>query len=405
MNQQPLCEACLISKDFPLPHKQSLHVLENISLTIYPNEVLAIIGPSGCGKSTLLRVIAGLIPATSGHILYQGHSHEGLLPDMAIVFQNFALYPWMTIKENIGLALIALNMSAEESEKKITQAISLIGLSGFEEAYPREISGGMKQRVGIARALVKNPKLLFMDEPFSSVDAFTAESLRAEVLDIWAKKDTTLSSIVLISHDIQEVAYMADRIIILDTNPGRIRSVISNPLPRPRNLHSTHFLNFLETLHDLCGHKELTATPHKENLISPLLPVSLDEIAGFLEYLSIRGDDQDLYEIGATSLLHFDKVILVTQAAELLQFIEVSHNIISLTPQGKAYIEASDPNRRILLKNQLLETALFAKIQALLSQTPDKALEKQTLIDFLIKLFPHQDAQVQFNILIRWGKY
>jgi NitT/TauT family transport system ATP-binding protein len=405
MNTTPLCETCRISKAFPLPHGQSLHVLDNISFSIYPNEVLAIIGPSGCGKSTLLRIIAGLTPATSGQVLYKGELLEGLLPEMSIVFQNFALYPWMNIKENIGLALKALDISSEESEKKIQEAITLIGLSGFEEAYPREISGGMKQRVGIARALVKNPKLLFMDEPFSSVDAFTAESLRAEVLDIWTKKDRMLSSIVLISHDIQEVAYMADRIIILDTNPGHIRSVINNPLVRPRDLRSQPFIDFLDTLHDLCGHKQLTTSSHKETLISPLLPVSFDEIAGFLEYLSTRGDAQDLYKIGRESLLHFDKVILVTQAAESLRFIEVSHNIIALTPEGKAYVEASDQTRRVLCNTALLSLPLFAKIQELLSQAPQQTLEKHKLIEFLGQLFPHQDAHLQFTALIRLGHY
>src|SRR6267154_4431511 len=185
----PLFEAKNIEKDYPLPDGQILHVLEKIDLVVYPNEVVAIIGPSGCGKSTLLRILAGLIPSTKGQIFHHGKELKGLVPDMSMVFQSFALYPWMTVKQNIEIVLKAAHVSVQEMEKKTKEALALVGLVNFENAYPKELSGGMKQRVGIARALVLNPEMLFMDEPFSEVDAFTAEVLRAEVVKIWSVQE------------------------------------------------------------------------------------------------------------------------------------------------------------------------------------------------------------------------
>lgn len=251
MPEKPLFEIQGISKEYPHPHKKTLRVLENISFSLNSNEILAIIGPSGCGKSTLLRIIAGLIPPTRGKILYHGNACSGLMPGSSMIFQNFALYPWMTVRENVEMALMALHEKKEEREKKTRKALKDMGLKGFEESYPREISGGMKQRVGIARALVRNPEMLFMDEPFSNLDAFTAETLRSELIQIWEKKENGLQSILLVSHDIYEVASMADRILVLSKNPGKIHTLLENRIPRPRSPHSPAFLQLVQKLHDL----------------------------------------------------------------------------------------------------------------------------------------------------------
>jgi NitT/TauT family transport system ATP-binding protein len=257
MPEEPLFEVKEIWKEFLLPYGHALSVLEKISFALYPNEVLAIIGPSGCGKSTLLRIIAGLIPATKGEIFYRGKKCEGLMPGNSMIFQNFALYPWMTVRENIEIALKAKHVTAEEMEKKTKDVISLIGLHGFEDAYPREISGGMKQRVGIARALVRDPEMLFMDEAYSNLDAFTAEALRSEVIEILSKKELGLQSILIVSHDIYEVTFMADRIIFLSTNPAKIHTVLENKIPRPRDYSSADFLNMVKKLHDIYREVEL----------------------------------------------------------------------------------------------------------------------------------------------------
>src|SRR5712692_2364570 len=214
----PLCELQHVSQEFHQPNGISLRVLDDVGLQIRPNEVVALLGPSGCGKSTILRILAGLLVPTRGQVLYHGKLLEGLNPGVAIVFQSFALYPWMTVLENIEVVLKAAGLPGEEIRARAGQVVRTVGLAGFEGSYPRELSGGMKQRVGMARAFSLNPEMLFMDEPFSQVDALTADSLRAEVIDIWASKDKT-SSILIVSHDIKEVVYMADRIVLLSGPP------------------------------------------------------------------------------------------------------------------------------------------------------------------------------------------
>src|SRR5438132_11186853 len=225
---ESLCEVRGVRHEFKLPNGLPLHVLEDVSLAIRPNEIVALLGPSGCGKSTLLRILAGLIPPTGGEVLYHGRPLQGLNPGTAVVFQSFALYPWMTVAQNVQVVLTAAGLSRVETQERAERTIRLVGLAGFEEAFPRELSGGMKQRVGMARALAVDSEILFMDEPFSQVDALTAESLRAEVIDIWAARDLNPTSILMVSHDIKEVAYIADRLVILRANPGRIQTIVPN---------------------------------------------------------------------------------------------------------------------------------------------------------------------------------
>ena len=326
--KSPLLEVREISKDY-----QNLHVLEKISFEVYPHEVVAIIGPSGCGKSTLLRIISGLILPSEGKILYHGSELHGLMPNMCMVFQTFALYPWMTVKENIEIVLKAARVSAEEMERATKEAIELIGLVGFEDSYPREISGGMKQRVGIARALVRKPEMLFMDEPFSEVDAFTAEVLRAELIKIWSNEKLGLRSILFVSHDVQEVAYMADRIVVLGIHPATVQKVIENRMTRPRDYRSPEFIKLVEELHDTYGRIEAPMAkplPKKEKAgpliyaspdeILGLIYASPDEILGLLGYLETRGGAQDIFKIGAEIHQHFDKVTVVLESGSYFRF-------------------------------------------------------------------------------------
>lgn len=397
-----LCEAKGICKDFILPDGMQVHVLENMNLQVYPNEILAIIGPSGCGKSTFLRILAGLIPPTEGEIFYHGHRMKGLLPDFSLVFQNFALYPWMTVTQNIEMVLKTLPLSNEEIQKRTFDAISMIGLAGFEEAYPREISGGMKQRVGLARALVRNPELLLLDEPFSSLDAFTAEALREELLSIWANKGNKLSSIVLISHDVREVAFLADRIILMDANPGRIRFVKENKLPRPRDYHSQEFLNLVDELHDSYFEEE---KPAAEVPTLPLFPVTVEEILGFISYLRRDGKPNDLYKIGAGTMDHFNHVLMAASAAELLNFVQIESRTVTLTDKGKKYLSANDRNRRTIWKEQLLTIELFRKAIHWLQSAYKHTLGQKELLDLILKELPRKNPQMQLKTLIGWGSY
>jgi NitT/TauT family transport system ATP-binding protein len=237
-----------------------LLVLDKVSLAVRPGEVLAMLGPSGCGKSTLLRAMVGLLKPTSGTVLAHGKPLEGIHPGVSLVFQNFALFPWLTVQENIGVALNGLGLDAAAGADRVKRCIDLVGLEGFEEAYPKELSGGMKQRVGIARALARGPELLCMDEPFSALDVFTAESLRSEVYRLWSgngasgqsgKLPFSLKSVVIITHMIDEAVFLADRIVVLASRPGRIRTIIENDVPHPREYQSPAFLRMVQRIHDV----------------------------------------------------------------------------------------------------------------------------------------------------------
>jgi NitT/TauT family transport system ATP-binding protein len=276
--------------------------LAGLDLDVREGEFLSLLGPSGCGKSTILRILAGLIHPTRGSVLYHGEPLHGLNPGVAIVFQSFALYPWMTVTENIQVVLQATGLPSDQVRERTGRVVRLVGLAGFEEAYPRELSGGMKQRIGMARALSVEPEILLMDEPFSQVDALTAESLRAEVIDIWSAKNTRLSSILMVSHDIKEVVYMADRIVILGANPGRVRTVVENRLLRPRDYRSQQVVGLVDQLHDVITHTEMpdVPAPPPGPALAPIVPLpeaTSSEIVGLLEYLDARGGRADVFRI------------------------------------------------------------------------------------------------------------
>lgn len=235
-----LLELNRVSKSFSHA-KGTLRVLEDISFSVAEGELVAIVGPSGCGKSTMLRIVNGLIPATTGQVLYNGRQVDGINLECALVFQSFALMPWLTIKSNVELGLEAQGMAPEAREKKAGIYIDKVGLDGFEEAYPRELSGGMKQRVGLARALAVEPRVLLMDEPFSALDALTAITLREELLDIWHSPDMPVHTIIIVTHIIEEAVELADRILVLSTNPGHLVADLKVDLPRPRDRRQQGF--------------------------------------------------------------------------------------------------------------------------------------------------------------------
>src|SRR5215831_4965111 len=256
-----LCELKKINKVFRLPGGSDQVVLKDIDLSIFENEVVALLGPSGCGKSTLLRVLTGLILPTSGEVLVHHQPLTGMNPSVAMVFQNFALYPWMTVWENVDEGIRAALPDEAARKERVASVITKVGLAGHEEAYPRELSGGMKQRVGLARALGFVPEILCMDEAFSALDPLTAEGLRAEVLDIWRDRESNPKTVFMVSHDIREVVFMADRIVVMGAHPGHIRSVLTNTLPRPRDYRSPAFLRMVDRVHDLLTQTYLPDAP------------------------------------------------------------------------------------------------------------------------------------------------
>jgi len=405
-----LCEVHDVWHDFTLPNGKPLHVLENINLAVRGNEVIALLGPSGCGKSTILRILAGLILPTCGQAIYHGQPLQDLNPGVAIVFQSFALYPWMTVRQNIQTVLKAAGLPRNEVEHRAERVIRLVGLAGFEEAYPRELSGGMKQRIGMARALSVDPEILLMDEPFSQVDALTAESLRAEVSDIWSAKASQLSSILMVSHDIKEVVYMADRIVVLSANPGRVRTIVENRLPRPRDYRSPQVLALVDHLHEIITKAELPDPPAPAAApgpatIEPLPECASSEIVGLLEYLDARGGREDVFRIAADTNRPFGQMIAVVKAAEMLDFVDTPKRLVVLEPDGQRFVKATPEQRTAIWREQLLRIRLFREIYELLQRQPKHEIDRDFVLETIVLYMPQENYEKMFNTFIRWSRF
>src|SRR5665213_2186354 len=370
-----LIEIKNVSQEFKLPNGKSLKVLANVNLCINKREVVALLGPSGCGKSTLLRILAGLIPPTKGDVFYHDQPLHDLNTGVSIVFQSFALFPWMTVAENIQTALQSRGFPPNEIEDRAQKAIQMVGLVGFEETYPRELSGGMKQRVGIARALSVDPEILFMDEPFSHVDALTAESLRAEVIDIWAAHDKNPSSVLMVSHDISEVVYMADRIVVLGTNPGHILKIVENTLPRPRDYRGVDFNKLVDQLHDIITGHEIPDVPEpvlQPNELPPaesLPDVLPGEIVGSLDY------------------------------------VDTPKRLVVLTPDGQRFMKATSQERQNIWKEQLLKLRLFKQVNDMLAKHPRKKLDAELVQEIIVLNLPSENLERTFATFIHWTHY
>jgi len=409
--KQKLIELKNVSEDFNLPNGKSFEALKDISLSIQSREVVALLGPSGCGKSTLLRILAGLITPTKGEVLYHDKPLLGVNTGVSIVFQSFALFPWMTVTENIQCALKSRGFPENEIEDRAQKAIQMVGLAGFEETYPRELSGGMKQRVGMARGLAVDPEILFMDEPFSHVDALTAESLRAEVIDIWSAQDKNPSSILMVSHDIPEVVYMADRIVVLGTNPGHLVKIIENPLPRPRDYRSPDFLKLVDQLHDIIMGHEMADTP--EPVRAPNQPPPVEsipetppiEIVGMLEYLDARGGKEDLFRISSETEKDFGSVITVAKAAELLDFVDTPKRNVVLTAEGQRFVKAKASDRQNIWKEQILKLGLFRQVNDILAKHPRKGLDADVVKEIIILNLPAEKFDKIFETFVDWSQY
>jgi NitT/TauT family transport system ATP-binding protein len=404
-----LSEAVHVTQDFPQPGGQVLRVLEDINLEVRPNEVVALLGPSGCGKSTLLRLLAGLMAPTSGEVRSRGARLRGLNEAAAIVFQSFALFPWMTVSENVRVVLEARGVSEGDLHERVDAVIRKVGLTGFEHAYPREISGGMKQRVGIARALAVNPELLFMDEPFSQVDALTAETLRAEVLDIWSATERNPSAILLVSHDTKEVAYMADRIVVMGAQPGRIRAIIDNRLPRPRDYRSPELQQLIDELHDIITGSELpdAAAPVAPTTSAPIEPIPGAhpvEVIGLLEYLDARGGQQDVFRIAADTGHEFGYMITVVKAAEILDFVDTPRRLVALTPTGREFLRATAPVREALWGRQVVGLRLFRTILDVMEKSPSGRLDRDFVMEVIALHLPQENTERTFDTVVEWAQ-
>ncbi len=412
-----VCEARNVSHDFSLPNGKKLRVLENITLAVQPGEVIALLGPSGCGKSTLLRILAGLIVPTQGQAISHGKPLVGLNPDVAIVFQSFALLPWLTVSENIMVVLEARGIASNEIPNRAHQAIKMVGLAGFEEAYPRELSGGMKQRVGIARALSVSPELLFMDEPFSHVDALTAESLRAEVIDIWSAKDRNPSSILMVSHDIKEVVYMCDRIVVLASNPGRVLKIVENKLPRPRDYRLPEFLKLVDQLHEIITGHEIPDEPElapaavapaaaaAAMAFEPLPGAVPSEIIGLLEYLDARGGKEDVFRVVADTHREFGHVITIVKALEMLDLVDTPKRMVLINADGKRFVAAGADDRKNLWRDLILKLRLFRDMRDMIARQPNKEIDADHVREYIVLNMPQENYETQFTTFVGWARF
>jgi NitT/TauT family transport system ATP-binding protein len=415
MNSSPLLQCSEVRKAFPKPDGAELLVLEGMNLELHEGQIVGLLGRSGSGKSTLLRLIAGLAEPTAGNVSYLGKTIDGPAQGIAMVFQSFALFPWLTVFENVALGLEAQRMSRPEIRKRSLAAIDLIGLDGFESAYPRELSGGMRQRVGFARALVVHPNILLMDEPFSALDVLTAETLRTDFLDLWSEGRMPIKGVILVTHNIEEAVLMCDRILVFGSNPGRILSEIKVALPQPRNRLDPSFRELVERIY-----VEMTARPagaaaggRKENFpglgIGSILPqVSTNLLAGLMEAVAAApfNGAADLPKIASDLQMEIDELFPVAETLQMLRFAELEGGDLKLSEDGVAFAQSAvDERKRIFMRHLLTYVPLAAHIRRVLDERASHSARKSRFIDELEDFMSEEAAELTLKAVVRWGRY
>lgn len=404
-----------VRKAFKAPDGTDLLILDDMNMHLREGEILVLLGRSGSGKSTLLRMLAGLIPSSGGTLLHRGRPIDGPVPGLAMVFQSFALFPWLTVLQNVELGLEALKVPPAERRQRALAAIDLIGLDGFESAYPRELSGGMRQRVGFARALVINPDVLLMDEPFSALDVLTSETLRTDLLDLWAERKIPTRGILLVSHNIEEAVLMADRILILGSNPGRVRADIPVQLPQPRDREAQEFRDLVEHIYGIMTARPAASVNVAQRgaiSIGHRLPhVSMNQIAGLLEELASLEQGSGNSRLSLPELaedMHFsvDDLFPLIEAVELLGFAQVLEGDIELTPAGRVFVEADVQERKSLFARHLIDRVpLAARIRAVLDERHNHLAPGARFRNELEDHFSEEEAERVLDTAIDWGRY
>jgi NitT/TauT family transport system ATP-binding protein len=414
-DETTILEVSGVSKAFSSPDGSPLPVLDNISLDLRKGEIVALLGKSGSGKSTLLRCIAGLISPSSGEIRYRGVPLTGANPGVAMVFQSFALLPWLTVLQNVEIGLDARGVPPAECRERALQAIDRIGLDGFESAYPKELSGGMRQRVGFARGLVVEPDALLMDEPFSALDVLTAENLRSELLRLWEASEFPTQAMLIVTHNIEEAVMLADRIFILGTNPGRIRTEISCGLTRPRNRHSEECQGLVDEIYGIMtgsdsrtpahvGSEEPTTNGTPAEV--PLPAATVGGMAGLLEILAAHGGRDDLPMLARQLTFDVEDLLPLVDAAQLLGLATVDDADIELTDEGRSFVEADiDTSKAIFAKQAKTNAPLVRAICSSLESTQDGTLGEGFFLDLLRRGFSLDEAKAQLELAIDWGRY
>ncbi|MFE4358114.1 nitrate/sulfonate/bicarbonate ABC transporter ATP-binding protein [Kitasatospora sp. NPDC056800] len=410
----PIVEAVGVTKTFTTPDGRALPVLEDIGLRLVEGEIVALLGKSGSGKSTLLRCLAGLIAPSSGTVSYRGDPLTAANPGVAMVFQSFALLPWLTVQQNVELSLRARGVGEEERRRRALDAIDLIGLDGFEGAYPKELSGGMRQRVGFARALVVEPDALFMDEPFSALDVLTAENLRSELVGLWEGHEAPVKAILIVTHNIEEAVLLADRILVLSSNPGRIRAELTVDLTRPRDRRTPQFEALVDTVYGiLTGREEGAAAgagpaarPVETPITVPLPQASVGGLAGLLEILLAMGGEESLAEIADELNFEVDDLLPIVDAAVLLGLATTMAGRIAVTGVGREFAAADIlASKQLFARLAARRAPLVRAIVQSLATTEDHTLREGLFLDLLRRGFDPVGARRQLETAIDWGRY
>jgi NitT/TauT family transport system ATP-binding protein len=407
----PLLEVRGIRQSFPKGSGEDLLVLDDVNLTLKDGEIVGLLGRSGSGKSTLLRLIGGLARPTAGTILYDGKPVRGPAPGIAMVFQTFALFPWLTVLENVAIGLEALGLPEAEIRKRSLSAIDLIGLDGFESAYPKELSGGMRQRVGFARALVVHPKIMMMDEAFSALDVLTAENLRTDFLELWSDGRLPICGVLMVTHNIEEAVLMCDRVLVFSANPGRIAREIRVDLPHPRDREDPHFRELVDSIYVEMTARKPRPTIRSDRMpgigIALLLPrVGPNTIAGFIETLAGYEGRADLPEIANELSMEIDDLFPVADALQLLRFAEIEEGDIRLTPIGRTFAEADTEDRKRIFARQVMAyVPLAAHIRRVLDERPTHHAPKRRFSDELEDHMSEEYAEHTLRTVIAWGRY
>jgi NitT/TauT family transport system ATP-binding protein len=428
-----IIEAVAIEKSYPQPDGTRIQVISPTNLVIERGKIVALLGPSGCGKSTLLRMLSGLSQPTSGMLAWHGKPLDGQTPSVAIVFQSFALFPWLTVLENVEAPLEAHGVAAVERRKRALRTLDTVGLDGFETAYPKELSGGMKQRVGFARALVVEPEVLFMDEPFSALDVLTAENLRSELMELWLNKKMPTMAIFIVTHNIEEAVMLADRVMVLGSHPARVRSDFNIRLQHPRDRKSPRFVELVDYIykvmtepdieHDLPD-AETTAeiiAPKggitKEQLKKQAAPIRpsryqmlpharVGGIAGLIELLHDRGGREDLFRLSEELVMDVEDLLPILEACVLLGFARLKEGDVQITPQGVIFADADIQQRKVLFRQAALEhVTILKQIDSILKRKSDHSIADEFFHDILDEHFAEDEVLRQLDTALNWGRY
>ncbi len=397
-----------VRRSFRRPHGEPLVVLESVNLDLHKGEIIGLLGRSGSGKSTLLRIVAGLIKASDGEVIYRGQPLHGAAEGISMVFQSFALFPWLTVLQNVEAGLEAQGVPPDEMRELALRAIDLIGLDGFANAYPRELSGGMRQRVGFARALVVNPTILLMDEPFSALDVLTAETLRTDFLDLWIENKLPIKAVLLVTHNIEEAVFMCDRILVFSANPGRVVAEIKVPFKHPRNRLDPRFRQLVD---DIYSRMTVRADAGKATVLSigeRLHEVSTNLLAGLIETLAsdIYHGHADMPALAQTLALEVDEFFPLAESLQMLGYAEIANGDVHLTPLGQQFALADTQSRKVgFAKQMLTRIPLAAHIKSVLDERPGHRAPAVRFLSELEDYLSDSAAEQTLRAVTMWGRY